>query len=541
MALARCMQYDNYEYREEVVLIGDDDIADAKAQFVSYHDRGVIKNDDYDDDLWTLDNQVKRYKIDLSISPDLYRVRMQHLLGCTYAQIRCALRVYLIYSLSYSLATVQYRMRNIVSFLRSGSVPNDTAKAFIVADFLDLLPGAITDLREKVSLRASYIIGDGASSQSRELVDYRSYLKFAHYLDLFWKDAADDERLLYFPVYLWWTLTSVLPLRVTEFALTPRQCVFKAHGEYRIRVRRTRLKTENGNAKHTIDTDYEITDHPIPESLAKEILAYIDKTNDEYHSDIDTLFSKQTQFRLLKVILPANHYTVSNLQQLLNRFYERVLVDRFGLTISTGEQITDNEIRKIKLGDTRHIAMINLMVSGNSIVTCKDLARHFDVFSADSYYINIKSFLDALHFENIVPNQPNILTPESNAAGMDIDVDHLTPVPDGFCSSDRYRMGDYSDCAAAVDAYGHIGQCAYCSRCLPTASALSSINNNATTELKKTSALVSYAIDACRSGDTPTMDTILQNLSAAASQYLHMSTLDQIVTREKTEVKRKAK
>lgn len=403
MVPKRIVQKDLYQYSEEIVVLSEQDAIDARDLFESYKEKKVILNDSFDDDIWRLTNEVNSLSFDFRLSEDLYSAKAAKKIGCSYRNFRTAVRVYAVNNLNYSLGTVQSHISAIMHFARSPMVPDSDFDARAVSDFLDLLPGD-TDLRKQVSSRSRFQT-EHKTKSSRTLADYISYFRFSHCLSQFWSQATPDEKLLYFPIFLWWCLTSILPLRVTEFLLTPRDCLVRKDNAWMVRVRRTKLKTKNGQAKHSIASDYEVLEYPIQDDLAKEIQAYIDATEADYNSDIDTVFSKQTQWRLINPSQSVNtHYTTSNLGHLLDRFYSEILQKKYNIAVVDQDSHPGaNEINRIRLGDTRHVAIINLMVSGSSLVACKELARHFDVYSAQSYYSNIKSFLMALNFVHATP------------------------------------------------------------------------------------------------------------------------------------------
>lgn len=538
MALKRVVQKELYRYSEDIVGLTKQDAIDARNLFDQYKKRGIILNETFDDDIWILTNEVHRERFDFSLGKDLYSAKAAKEIGCSYRNFCVAVRVYAVHNLNYSLTTVQARISAIMQFARSVEVPSTDSAAKVVADFLELLPGD-TPLRNRVSARAfCRTVQTGASS--RNLVDYISYFRFSHYLNQFWSQATSDEKLLYFPIFLWWSLTSILPLRVTEFLLIPRDCIVRRDDSWLIRIRRTKLKNRNGQAAHSIASDYEILEYPILDDLAKEIKAYIDATEDEYASNIDTIFSKQTQWRLTNLTREiTTNYTVSNLNHLLDRFYSEILQTKFNLNlVDQDSQPGTNEINRIRLGDTRHIAIINLLVSGSSLVACKELSRHFDIYSAQNYYSNVTSFLKALHFEYLAPT-PSETTlpqytplPESHALIPDIRT--ATTIPEGYCASKRYKSGDYSDCALAVNSHGHIGTCSHCKYLIPNKASFMDYSYQADVELKKACALIYEILNSYRTNSEtlPDMEGILNNLQTAASQYLRLSVLERQIVLE---------
>ena len=53
----------------------------------------------------------------------------------------------------------------------------------------------------------------------------------------------------------------------------------------------------------------------------------------------------------------------------------------------------------INLGDTRHLAMINLMLSGGSPVICRELAGHEDIDISSNYYSNLSTIVESAVYE----------------------------------------------------------------------------------------------------------------------------------------------
>ena len=66
----------------------------------------------------------------------------------------------------------------------------------------------------------------GSDRGQRSLAVMESYFVFDEIIKDFWKTTTNiEEKLFYFPVWLWWNLSGVLPLRPCEFVLIPRDCI----------------------------------------------------------------------------------------------------------------------------------------------------------------------------------------------------------------------------------------------------------------------------------------------------------------------------
>ena len=546
MALKRVIRKELYQYTEELRALTEQDEKEARDLFCSYKQQNIILNESFDDDIWRLTNQISNVNFDFRLGEDMYTAKAAKEIGCTYRRFCTTVRIYAVNNLHYSLSTIRGHISAIMQFARSAEVPNTDFTARVVSNFLELLPGNTT-LRDRVCMRA-YCRTEQTAKSPRGLVEYISYFRFSHYLNLFWTQATPNEKLLYFPIFLWWCLTSILPLRVTEFILTPRQCIVKRENAWMIRVRRTKLKGKNAQAKHTIADDYEILEYPIRDDLASEINVYIDATEDEYASDIDSIFSKRTQLRLTNLPFSNNNtnYTTNNLYQLLNRFYTDIMQLRYSLNLVEPDvQPGKNEINRIRLGDARHVAIINLMVSGSSLVACRELSGHLDVYSAQNYYSNVRAFLEALNFEYLTPQRAEKALPQYTSYPehqlLVSDLGLVTQIPAGMCASARYKDGDYSDCALAVDSYGHIGACSHCKYLIPNHASLVDYSEAADCELKKACALIREALNSYRTdkGVLPGMEGILNKLQTAAAQYLRLSVVERQIILEGGNYERK--
>lgn len=78
--------------------------------------------------------------------------------------------------------------------------------------------------------------------KSRELPDFNHVMSYDKCIDHYFSQLAEEESLKYLPVWLWWRLTTVLPMRPSELFLLPYDCIeFNASfGEYWIYI--TRIK-----------------------------------------------------------------------------------------------------------------------------------------------------------------------------------------------------------------------------------------------------------------------------------------------------------
>lgn len=422
--------------------------------FFDYKNRGVLTNNSYDDDVWILNDQRKCYKIFFNCDELCFHKFAKEWLGCTYDCYKDAEKVYIVFKLG--LLSLETLRDIVVIFNYLGESDVDTALDITkyvnhIIELLYLIPGGATGRDYVAESLEEKSIHFEKKSKQRRLADFKSYFRFHDELKKYWANAKESEKLYYFPLYLWWNLTAILPLRPSEFLLTPRDCLSEKNDNYFITVRRTKLKGGHARLSYCIEGDFKKYIYPVNSDIANEIIWYKQKTEHMHVSPIGTLFCKEAS------LVYHNHgsidynsiYNYGNLDSILKMFYKNVL--------------NGKDISQIHLGDTRHIAMMNLIISGGSPVMCMELAGHDDISISSHYYSNMSSLVECATYE---------LYRKAKAGGQAYvygeNKYNLTPldkyikIKNGWCCSNNRKIMKVDDCVLAVNNAGEIGDCFYC-------------------------------------------------------------------------------
>jgi hypothetical protein len=167
-------------------------------------------------------------------------------------------------------------------------------------------------------------------------------------------------------------------------------------------------------------------------------------------ASLSTLFVREPHYAYFgkKQYGDSGYYTYVNLSTCLRWFQEKMM----GVDSET----------KIHLGDTRHLAMIGLILSGGSPLICKELAGHDDINISSNYYSNISNFIECAtyeaHHKSRAPiaelTEQNVFLPKSLKKSI--------PIQSGFCDSEVYARGEIYDCIKSIGADGEIGNCRRC-------------------------------------------------------------------------------
>ena len=117
----------------------------------------------------------------------------------------------------------------------------------------------------------------------------------------------------------------------------------------------------------------------------------------------------------------------------------------------------------VHLGDTRHIAMMNLIITGGSPSLCMELAGHSNIDISSHYYTNMAELVECSTYELYRKSKKGA---SARIYGKNIysiePISELTQIPDGWCSSPKRRMEKVDDCILAVNPLGEIGDCKSC-------------------------------------------------------------------------------
>lgn len=425
--------------------------------FSFYACRGVLTNSSFDDDIWEMNNEKSRTRIRFDYSDVDYRKKAQGWTGCTSGLFRKCAKAYVAFQIGilemYSIHRLSAAICRIAG-ADAGEAETAGQECGHVAQFLEMLPGANTGRDYVIEfLEDMYAAQNVRKTRRRQLIDFKSYFRFDEEVNSFWETADDDRRLFYFPVYFWWTLTAVLPLRVTEFLMVPADCINDNGGTPAVKVRRTRLKGGFRGVTYKISGDYETDSYPVSGKVASAVKWYQEKTAGMPRPTIDSLFRRQAMFlhkgNLRDCAAPESPYCYRDLSNTLKLFYM--------------EELAGKGIGKINLGDTRHIAMMNLIISGGSPSMCMELAGHEDINISSHYYANMSNLVECATYELYRRKEK---TDEVQVKGER--TYSLEPVQDmvrmegGWCASPLIRQGDVSDCIRAVGDGGELGDCLSC-------------------------------------------------------------------------------
>lgn len=435
-------------------------IAEMRDKFEQYHKRKVIFNQSFDDNTWKMTDEKSRYTLDFSLLGTNYQFEVRQNLMVDPEQLVLACKVYVMIQLgTQAIPTITSTLRALYQLLEE-LITQDVQSALQVmklstlrqlVNFFSLLDGAsetIAYIQEVLDALPPI----SNEKKRRSLAPFLSYFRFSDVVKEFWEHAGEELKVRYFPLWLWWNLTTILPLRPTEFTLIPRDCLFYTEdGRVKLTVRRTKMKKQRDLYTYRIAFDYDLYTYLIPQQLAEEIGEYIKRTES----------MPEQRNRILFRTEKGSNFDYGQLAGLLRDFYEEI-VPQYYSVVQHGGHLEEKEICRILLGDTRHIAMISLILQGGNPVVCKELAGHEDINISSSYYGNISELVDCMTYElyrkrSRKPSQSGQLFKPRMLFGA------CRAVHGGRCYSPRYaENGSVDDCLTHWDEQGMLGDCQTC-------------------------------------------------------------------------------
>lgn len=236
------------------------------------------------------------------------------------------------------------------------------------------------------------------NSNVRKLPSYKSIVDFDFIINDFSLNAEQQELLKYYPVILWWRITSVIPLRPNEFLKLRSNCCYQKNGtnEYYLQVPRSKIRP-NVLSVHAV---VEIVDElKVVEDIYNLIKYFKDmlKLNDEKYLFAHKSFLNISH-RKNDLENRTNKYKVNqkDFRNLLADFYESIVKKKYGYhPIKKGATYSSKCIEMLQPGDTRHLAFCSMMLQGFNPLTMAQMGGH-QTLTAQNHYVNhLEEFSDA--------------------------------------------------------------------------------------------------------------------------------------------------
>lgn len=225
----------------------------------------------------------------------------------------------------------------------------------------------------------------------RKLPKTKDILVFNNIINDFFKKNLDLTTLKkWLPIYFWWRLTIIIPMRASEYAKLTKHCIYSKGDVYYLKIKRVKA---NQNIK---DIEF-LTEILIPKKLYVEMQEYLEITSETNTSNTFICFKsilKASNARISSI--KRFDFNANRLNKLIVQFYEEIVYGEYNFILSKrrGSKDICYIERQLLPNDTRHLAFINLKRQGYHPVEVAKIGGHSTLRSQEHYFSHLNNFLD---------------------------------------------------------------------------------------------------------------------------------------------------
>lgn len=266
--------------------------------------------------------------------------------------------------------------RNIEAFevyLHSLTKTTAYTTALALRSFFEFYP-----LPESDSCLQKLSMLEHPKNSNRSLPPFNQVFEFDDIINEFTKNEpeASPQKQYFYIVELWWYLTNIVPMRPNEFLRMRKNCIeYRNDGSYWMEIPRSKSHSQ------TLEKEIWYQWIQINYETVNIVNQYIENLN-QHISDSLYLFPIELYDKFVKACNSKRIYTdvkflnTTQLNDRIDRFYQEIVEQRYGVY---GH-------RKIRGGDTRHFAIINMFLQGYNMLSISRMAGQTRIESPENYY-----------------------------------------------------------------------------------------------------------------------------------------------------------
>ncbi|ETT33606.1 MULTISPECIES: tyrosine-type recombinase/integrase [Paenibacillus] len=363
----------------ESVTFSLEELHDYKDMFRELERKGLIVTGDFEDFLWSAKGESSNFLFQFDCE--------------IYGEINQALKCYSVQKMYNGITTQTVRqnigqikeairitrgfrldhLKHLEDTLNHFGDHKQFAMATSIKEFLIFYNHPHTELY--CDLCANY---NAKVSNVRELPNFHDILLFDVALDdYFITCTSDEEKLQYYPIFLWWRITRIIPMRPVEFYSLSRDCTMKDDEDryWMIVPRRKNLSSRPGKlaVTDTIQVNREVFE--LIEDYKRLTLAYATES-----SYLISYKAYRKYVKLKSKEITREKIGASQFINMIDRFYDEIVTAKYG------------DLERIKPGDTRHFAFCNMMLQGFNMLTIARMGGHSQLETQLHYHKHLDHF-----------------------------------------------------------------------------------------------------------------------------------------------------
>lgn len=224
-------------------------------------------------------------------------------------------------------------------------------------------------------------------TRARRLPKYKSVLLFDRRLNEIFDDLGYEDKKVFYPLYLWWNITMIIPLRPSEFLTIKYDCCWKDSSDrYWVTVPRSKVNDRKSKIKLVYDLEINKKTY----DMINDYKNFISKefTTNEYLISYEvrkSCFSAMNKAGSQRTRVDKEKLNPDDGNAIIRAFYERFLKD----------ELESGIIEHIRMGDTRHYAFCNMLMQGLNPLTIAQIGGHTRLESQMHYYQQLEECTNA--------------------------------------------------------------------------------------------------------------------------------------------------
>lgn len=327
-----------------------------------------------------------------------------------------SLKFYVIILLEAKILTLRYAQLALSEIIKCISLTNNFHESWI-GSFEDYLAskkeGALVDIRRYIyyyllfidvkGIYSSYLqvlaeLPTNKESRTRLLPNYESIINFDLVInDFFSKKENEELQKKYYPILLWWKITTVIPMRPNEFLKLKYDGCYQIGSDYYIEVIRSKIRPNLLSTHHNVEKIDKLKTNEEIFNLIMDFKQKLNLKNEKYLFSHNAFLGISQLETHLQRRSNQEKVRVRDFGNLLKKFYTEIIEGYYNYkSVSKGNNPNDGQtIELLQPGDTRHLAFCSMMLQGFNPLTIADMGGHQTLNTQNHYTNHIREFCDA--------------------------------------------------------------------------------------------------------------------------------------------------
>ncbi|WP_254610075.1 MULTISPECIES: tyrosine-type recombinase/integrase [unclassified Bacillus (in: firmicutes)] len=389
MEIRKLLNESSFYKIESIQQISKDDLLlkDYKQIFDDLVESEIIKSNSFEENLWFVYDPLSQLNLQIKFDLISYPKINEHLKFYMLLRLISGKTPKTIYDELASLRKIILSSQGFGDLIQLKSVLVESIEKYkylgyhmvnATSNFIDFY--RIDNYQEILNICSNM---PNHSKTSRDLPDFQDVLELDDIINHYFKNHNVEETISYTPILVWWLLTNTLPMRPSELLKLKKDCLSyddSKNEPYTISI--PRIKNKSATIGFSIKYDSVVIDQKTYQ-LLKEIR---DKVN--IYFPYSEYFFPSEMFSLNYKVRRKKKNPIMNLRNfndLKDQFYKIIVEEKYGRY----------NLERVKAGDTRHFAIINMCLQGFSMHNIATLAGHTELRVTQGYFSHAKHFVQS--------------------------------------------------------------------------------------------------------------------------------------------------